>query len=137
MWQDILKMPIVSRIVPTKDGNGWKSKFIDPESNETLHIGVQFSDDEETIEGYISDEEGTRTTSLAEKISDDKFMAKDIRTKEPFMRRGYAENLYHLVNYALVNRGFELIQDTSQSGEASSMWEKNSEYGSWNVPDEM
>ena len=53
------------------------------------------------------------------------------------MRRGYAENLYHLIAYALVNQGYNFVPDDAQSGEMQQMWDKNTSCGSWDIPDYM
>tara|TARA_R110000823_G_scaffold314494_2_gene443785 strand:+ start:474 stop:878 length:405 start_codon:yes stop_codon:yes gene_type:complete len=134
MWEDILKQTPISNIIIR--GNNVTAIYLDPKSKEKLKMNVNIHED--SLDGNIVDKEGVQLTrAFAEKIDDDVFQAKDVSTKTEFMRRGYAENLYHLIAYALSNQNYDFVGDTGQSGEADNMWNKNSTYGSWDIPEYM
>jgi len=42
-----------------------------------------------------------------------------------------------LIAYALSNQNYDFVGDIGQSGEADNMWNKNSTYGSWDIPEYM
>jgi len=133
MWQDILKQNPISNIVIR--GNSVTAIYLDPKSKEKLKMNVNIHGD--SLDGNIVDKEGVQLTrAFAEKIDDDVFQARDVSTKTEFMR-GYAENLYHLIAYALSNQNYDFVGDIGQSGEADNMWNKNSTYGSWDIPEYM
>ncbi|QDP51921.1 MAG: hypothetical protein GOVbin4206_88 [Prokaryotic dsDNA virus sp.] len=134
MWQKILKQNRISNIVIR--GDETTAMFLDNKSDEKLKMSVSIHD--ESLDANIIDKEGRQITrAYAEKIDDDTFQAKDVRTDSRFMRRGYGENLYHLIAYALDNQGYNFVPDDAQSGEMLQMWDKNTSYGSWDIPDYM
>ena len=134
MWKNMLKQNPISNI--TIRGDETTAMFLDTETDEKLKMSVSIHD--ESLDANIIDKEGSQITrAYAEKIDDETFQAKDVRTDPRFMRRGYAENLYHLIAYALVNQGYNFVPDDAKSGEMQQMWDKNTSYGSWDIPNYM
>jgi len=132
----LMKMPLMPETIhrvktdPLFESE-YRAKFYDPKSDEEVPMSVGITrGGHQSIEGHIGDNE-SRAWSYAQhepRLGDNIMQAKDVQTKQPYQRRGYATALYHLMAHALANkdRGWELHRDSMQSREAEEMWRKHS-----------
>ena len=126
---DLMKMPMAPHTVRFDyNDNQWKARFIDPVTNEKIPMMVRVDDEGGYYEGYIGNDDGGRTTAYGERSSSEggSYQARDVRTQEPYLRRGYAKNLYDLIAYALSNleEDYDFVGDSQQSVPAKEMWDK-------------
>jgi len=146
----LVKMPIDGDSIRyDRKNDRWKAEFYDPDTHERLPMQANMYEGDDTyagtssIEGSImglGEDDPQRTHAFAERQEDDhygnpssKYQIKDVWTKNPHQRKGYAKALYDLIAYAISNtkEDYDLVGDSMQSAEAYEMWQKYGEYGSW------